>query len=388
MALAVFASATPVAAQGAGSLEAKLREAREEGIRSRRERDSLQAELRRLQMSARDLAAETRNLERQADATTRAVNALDRQLRTMNAELDSASAALVRSQDELLVKEATLKQRLVDIYKRGPLQTAEALLSADSFGALVARYKYLRIVTLRDRALLQRTQQLQNDVRTKRGMLVTLQNELVTSREDKAEEQQRLRSLEAQWASRMTRTASQAERAEALLRRAMRDADRLDSIVAELDEARRRGETRAATTGVSGSLRASDAGKLDWPVEGQILYSFGRLRNPNNTLVRWNGIGVAAAAGTPVRAVAAGLVVFAESNETYGNTVVVSHGNVSTVYASLGRVTVTLGQNIEKGAQVGTVGISDPELGPHLHFEIRPDRKPAVDPIEWLRSRQ
>ncbi|HKS07133.1 MAG TPA: peptidoglycan DD-metalloendopeptidase family protein [Gemmatimonadaceae bacterium] len=373
----------------AGGVDSRLREARDERARSQRERDSLQAELRRLEMSTRDLAAETRNLERQADATARAVNALNRQLREINAEVDSASGALVRSQDELLIKQATLQRRVVDIYKRGPLQTVEALLSAASFGELVARYKYLRIVTLRDRALLQRTQQLQNDVRNKRTRLVSLQGELVTSREDKAEEEQRLRSLEAQWAARVSRSQTQAQRAQMQLRRVMADASRLDSIVAELDAARLRGDTRAgAAAPLSRTLSTADLGKLDWPVEGEIIYSFGRLRNPNNTILRWNGIGIAAAPNTPVRAVAAGLVVFAQPFDTWGNTVIVSHGSALSVYASLGRVTVRVTDNVERGQQIGVVGVSDPEKGPMLHFEIRPDGRMSVDPIEWLKKRQ
>ena len=386
--IGVICWSTSLAAQGGGA-DSRLRQAREESERSRRERDSLQAELRRLENSARDLAAETRNLERQADATTRAVNALNRELRAIDGEVDTASAALVRAQDELQIKEATLKRRVVDVYKRGPLQTTEALLSAASFGELVARYKYLRIVTLRDRALLQRTQQLQNEVRAKRARLLSLQNELVLSRQDKSEEEQRLRSLEAQWAARVARTQTQTQRAQAQLRRAVLDAARLDSIVAELADARRRGDVRAgANPSPSASSKTLDVGNLDWPVEGNIIYSFGRLVNPNNTVLRWNGIGIAAATNTPVRAVAAGLVVYAAPFQTWGNTVIVSHGDVSTVYASLGRVQVQIGQRVEKGQQIGLVGVNDTETGPHLHFEIRPDQKMAVDPIEWLRRRQ
>ena len=42
-------------------------------------------------------------------------------------------------------------------------------------------------------------------------------------------------------------------------------------------------------------------GQLDWPVDGPLLYRFGRVINPNNTTMRWNGIGIAAPIGTPVQ---------------------------------------------------------------------------------------
>jgi murein DD-endopeptidase MepM/ murein hydrolase activator NlpD len=48
---------------------------------------------------------------------------------------------------------------------------------------------------------------------------------------------------------------------------------------------------------------------------------------------------------------------------------------------------VTKGTKIAKGQAIGTVGKSDPEMEPHLHFEMRPGQR-AVDPLEWLRSRK
>ena len=108
--------------------------------------------------------------------------------------------------------------------------------------------------------------------------------------------------------------------------------------------------------------------------------------NPNNTTTRWNGIGIAAATGTPVKAVAPGTVVSVGQLGTYGLTVIVQHGGGDySVYASLNASSVQKNQAIRKGDIVGTVGVSDPELRPHLHFEIRPQGR-AVDPESWLRG--
>ena len=45
-----------------------------------------------------------------------------------------------------------------------------------------------------------------------------------------------------------------------------------------------------------------------------------------------------------------------------------------------------VGESVKKGQTIGVVGINDPDLGPHLHFEIRRNFRSAVDPLEWLRS--
>ena len=79
-------------------------------------------------------------------------------------------------------------------------------------------------------------------------------------------------------------------------------------------------------------------------------------------------------------------VLVALSTLTYGNTVILEHGGGDySVYGSLDRIDVRRGSRVIKGQAIGTVGVSDPALGPHLHFEIRRGG-PAVDPAEWLRA--
>ncbi|MFN9087572.1 MAG: murein hydrolase activator EnvC family protein, partial [Gemmatimonadaceae bacterium] len=159
--------------------------------------------------------------------------------------------------------------------------------------------------------------------------------------------------------------------------------------IAVLETARRRAEMAPnARPAPASSIRTSDLGKLDWPVDGTILYRFGRVVNPNNTTTRWNGVGIATNTGTLVRSIAPGEVVLADNVGTYGPTVIVQHGGGDySVYGSLARIDVRQGQQVAKGQTVGTVGATDPELPPHLHFEIRPKGR-AVDPLEWLRQQR
>jgi murein DD-endopeptidase MepM/ murein hydrolase activator NlpD len=55
------------------------------------------------------------------------------------------------------------------------------------------------------------------------------------------------------------------------------------------------------------------------------------------------------------------------------------------VYGSLGKLAVKKDDVVSKGEIIGYVGTSDPDLPPHLHFEIRPQGR-AVDPLTWLRG--
>ncbi|MFN0097403.1 MAG: murein hydrolase activator EnvC family protein [Gemmatimonadaceae bacterium] len=372
----------PSAAQAAE----RLRQEQLELERLRTERQELEQRMRRLQSNARDVAEEKQNIERQAAATSRVVRSLDAQLGSLVEEVDNVNTSLARTQDELIIKRATLRHRVQEIYKRGPLHGVEALLSAESFGSLVARYKYLHLVAQRDRALVKRVETLSGQITAQRYLLVRLRSDMETNRQQKAEEEARLRRLELQRGRTLAQLQAQAKQAEERLKQVQRDEQRLSGIIAALEASRRRAESRPNAAPVTRSVTTTDIGKLDWPVNGDIVYRFGRAMNPNNTSIRWNGIGIGAPRGTPVKSVAAGDVVYAEPNGTYGLTVIVQHGGgLYSLYMSLASVNVRKGTKINKGDVVGTVGQSDPDLPPRLHFEMRREAT-ALDPLEWLRQ--
>lgn len=97
-----------------------------------------------------------------------------------------------------------------------------------------------------------------------------------------------------------------------------------------------------------------------------------------------SGIDMAAPAGTPVLAAAAGVVHVADDPNGYGLHVVVDHGGgVATLYGHLSEVDAAEGESVGAGEQVGQVGTSGLSTGPHLHFEVRRGGRP-VDPQPWL----
>lgn len=382
-------AANAQATSSTAATEARLRQQQAELEKMRRERTALENRMSELQRSARTLTEEVANLDRQADATSRLVAALDEQLLSINQDVDSATGGLINAEDELASKRAVLQRRVIDIYKRGQLHDVEALLSAQSFGALVARYKYLHELARRDRALVNRVETLRNEIGAKRQLLVRLQDEVQRNRVEKAQEEIRLRSLEGRRQRNLTAVQQTTQQTRDRLSQLALDEARVTSVIANLEATRRRAESVPnAAPVVASTIKTSDLGRLDWPVEGGILYRFGRVINPNNTMIRWNGLGISAAQGTPVKSISAGEVVLADLNGTYGLTVIIQHGGGDySVYSSLARLDVRKGQQITKGQTIGTVGATDPELPPHLHFEVRP-RGRAVDPLEWLRKQR
>ena len=101
-----------------------------------------------------------------------------------------------------------------------------------------------------------------------------------------------------------------------------------------------------------------------------------------------DGLDIRARAGTAVRAVAAGKVIFAgEERRQFGKLVVVDHGaGWHSAYGFLSRITVKRGETVRPGERLGLVGRTGLAKGDELHFELRRDNRP-VDPAAELPAR-
>jgi septal ring factor EnvC (AmiA/AmiB activator) len=357
-----------------------------EAIRAERER--LQRQQAQLQGQVQDVGTELRNLERQRDVTNRLVNEIERQISGLGSQLDQTSADLIISQDNLAERQAVLERRLVDIYKRGPLYTWQVLLAAESFGDLLARYKYLYLTSVQDRTLLSDVSRLNVRIGRQRTQMREVIGQLDNRRTERAAEMRRYATLATEREARLRRLRQSSRETSERLDVLARDEARLNDLLVTL-ERRRTARAPAATTPAPGNLTTEDIGRLDWPVDGRILYRFGRDTLPSGGVIRWNGIGIGASEGTPVKAVEGGRVALVQRLSTYGLTVVVEHGNgYYSLYMQLQSAAVAVGQTIEKGVVVGAVGGTNTDYGPHLHFEIRGENQIALDPMDWLRRRR
>jgi murein DD-endopeptidase MepM/ murein hydrolase activator NlpD len=121
-----------------------------------------------------------------------------------------------------------------------------------------------------------------------------------------------------------------------------------------------------------------------WPAKGVLTSGYGP---------RWGrmhrGIDIAGPVGTPIVASAPGEVITAGWNSGgYGNLVRLRHSDGSvTLYAHNNRILVRRGQYVEQGQQIAEMGSTGYSTGPHLHFEVHPGGKGAVNPIAFLPKR-
>ena len=126
-------------------------------------------------------------------------------------------------------------------------------------------------------------------------------------------------------------------------------------------------------------------GKLAWPVKGRLTARFGSARGDDSRST-WDGVMISAAEGSPVKAVHAGRVVFADWLRGAGLLVILDHGDgYLTLYGHNQSLLKSPGDMVKAGDVISTVGSTGGQSTPALYFAIRQQGR-AVNPVQWCRA--
>ena len=341
-----------------GSLEAQV-------AASRKRQATLSEELGRLELQLEIAAGEKELLARlREDYRAR--------LSEIGAERRAAEQAAVASRRKLLARARLL-------HRFGRFGYLRILLEARDVPAFVQSVSLLDSLARRDARLLteHRSSQVRLEAGLERENALKVETDRLYART--REEERRIASLKRERENLLEkqRSLSATQRREVAV---LSDkATRLEGLLARLSQ------RPEEPVGPSGGIRPWK-GVLDWPARGTLTETFGRHRHPKfDAWTQSNGISVAVAAGTPVRAIYAGKAVYAQWLAEYGNLVILDHGDgVFTLYAWLQAVSVRAGAYVPAGTTLGIAGTGPGRDEPGLYFEVR-DRQRATDPVAWLR---
>lgn len=338
---------------------------------------ALQREAEQLAKSSRTLLAELRTLEVERNLRAAEREKADAAVTEAQARLRATDGRLARLEQERVEQLPGIQAQMVDLYKHGTLGYARVLFSARDVRELGRASRTVAALVARDQRRLEAHQRT----------LAALRDERKVQEQDTAALKERQAT-----AARAQAVAQRAVAAHsARLSQIDTERDLAAQYVGELQVARdaliRQLGDGAGAPGSSAPLPlAPFRGALDWPAAGRVTGHFGDASNRlGGTAVR-NGIEISAAEGTSVRAVHGGTVARADAFPGLGNLVILDHGNNHySLYGYLGAMTVTSGQTVAAGAEVGVVGPSP--AGPAaLYFELRVDGR-SVDPVQWLEPR-
>lgn len=144
-----------------------------------------------------------------------------------------------------------------------------------------------------------------------------------------------------------------------------------------------------ATLQIAEQTRIKLAGTpTEWPtLSKRITSNFGYRSDPFSGRAAFHaGIDIAGKTGDPIYAAGAGKVVTVASDSSHGKYIVIEHPEgLESWYLHLSKITVSEGDEISKGQQIGKLGNTGRSTGPHLHFEILKKGK-TIDPLPYLKS--
>ena len=336
------------------------------------------------------VARRVRELEAGVDAQQARLGVLEGQLGSARARLGTLdrtiagqSKRLERLRGEYRIALTRLERRVRELYMTDGPDTLAFVLGTASFTDLIDNLDLLDRIGRQD-------ERIATSVKSARDGVADARRRTRAARAEAARVEAAISSATTEQRGIVTRLVASrdalvAARSEKTTTLASIRSDR-DSTLAEIDaleqqsaalEARiREAQQRSSVPAV---VAPSGSGVLGWPVSGPVTSGFG---------VRWGrmheGIDIAVGEGTPVRAAAAGTVIYAGWMSGYGNLVAVDHGNgLSTAYAHNSSLAVSVGQSVAAGEIVSYSGNTGNSTGPHVHFEVRVDGS-AVDPLGYL----
>lgn len=355
----------------------------------RKELDRERAKAREATRQERSLSQELKQIDDQLSVKGRELRALEARLRSRGEHLATLNREMAAIEGRLQGSRRLLRQRLRAIYKQGRLLVVQVLATADDLAGLSRRVKYLSAVAEQDQRLIHQYAATLRELQGKRAAAERAKAELAEAlgrteakRQEIVEEQRKRRIL-------LARVREEKQGHLQTIKELEHAARDLQTLITRLqaEEASRtpRRAPRAPEAPPGEGVFAGLRGKLSWPAEGPVLSSFGRHEHPRYRTITYNrGIEIGAPLGEPIRAVADGVVLYADWFKGYGRLVILDHGGgYFTLYAHAAELLVRVGDRVTRGRGIARVGDTGSLNGAQLYFEVRFQGKPQ-DPTVWL----
>lgn len=344
------------------------------------------------------VSTELREINKNLEQKESDLGRLDRDLKGVEFSLGRTGQEIVRVSDEANRKKVEIDRRLASLYKAGELGALRMFFSAESFPQMAENIRYMRSILDNDKRIfadynlkIEELRKLKTDLERDavkkeriKGSIAAKKLEieeeknkkaayLVKVRQDRSSYEKSLKELQANAA----RLQTMMERLDALSRR---------KLSSRHEKPGSKPKPLAELPPVPDRGFASQKGRMSLPVRGDVIETYGKHKHPEfNSFTFSKGLSISAAAGSDIKAIYEGSVIFADYFKGYGNMLIIDHGGgYFSLYAHTARILKKVGAEVARHESVATVGDVDSTKGPILYFEIRHQGKP-VDPAGWVR---
>ncbi|MEQ1667527.1 MAG: peptidoglycan DD-metalloendopeptidase family protein [Sulfuriferula sp.] len=342
--------------------------------------------------------------------------AAEKTLATLHSQGNNARAAITRQQNALM---ALIRQQ----YISGQSDATKLLLNGSNPNQTTRDLTYLTYISKARNALITDLQTNLNQLDQLTSEQKNQQDQLTKIREQHQQQRKTLESERNKKQQIVKQLGSQIQQQRQQIATLEQDEKRMTKLMQELAIARKKAEAAAAARAAKEAKAAKEAakkaeqadkttsptkkhgsstpssvaikqpitptiglgqlkGRLIMPAHGELIHRFGTQREQGGTV--WKGIFIKAAAGQPVHAVAAGVVVFSDWMRGFGNLIIIDHsGGYMSLYSNNETLYKQTGTNIKAGDTIASVGNTGGSNETGLYFELRYQSQ-AFDPSSWI----
>ena len=353
--------------------------------------DKLKQQKKEYEAKKQEIQNQINSLEYQQATTLQKKEMLDNQIQLTQEQVDNITE-LIEQYDALIIEKTAdleAKQAAEDrawsnykanmrmMEENGPITYISVIFQASSFADMLARISDVGEIMRSEQALYTKLE-------IAKQATVEAKTALEQARADQESDRAELSAKEAD-------LQTQRDEANALIDQLQKDIDiaeelyqqekkEADAIQAEINK-----KVAELQKQQNGSVKGT--GSLTWPVPSsdRVTSKFGMRYHPIHKEYRMHyGIDIGAPQGVNIVAADSGTVITSRYSSSYGNYIVISHGNgMTTLYAHLSSRLVKEGAAVTKGQTVGKCGSTGDSTGPHLHFEVSLNGT-RVDPLKYF----
>ncbi|HLE55628.1 MAG TPA: hypothetical protein VJB15_00950, partial [Rhodothermia bacterium] len=276
--------------------------------RIRREIEAHREQSQKLGSQEKQVLKKLSGIDKDIDLSKRYLKKLAEQEDAIDGRIGDLRVMIGGREIVLTQQEEALGGRLRQMYKRDPQYTWEIFLGAESIDDAITRYQFMKLIAAQDANLIGEFRQSKRSLEIETAKLAESLQDVSELRESRAEE-----TTQLERAKRQRQTVLAGIRSEKSKHaKAIEDLEAAQAeLQALIDDIIRRGTANKdlPPTGEFAALR----GRLLWPVAGKIIRGFGKHTHPKyGTVTMNNGVDIQAPAGTPIVAVATGVVEFVD----------------------------------------------------------------------------
>jgi len=311
------------------------------------------------------------------------IRAYNTKINLYNKQLKNLEEAVIRNNEKIDEIKESYKKRSISLYKNKDLKFSNYIFNSNSFSQMIYRLKYFNIISEINKESVQKIKTTQNFNKKKAGEITSLLKNVGESKKNRAKEINNLRDKKNFQEKLLNDIKKEEKDIKNEINKKIQQVNALEKLRKKIIEDKKKFNEQqlASLKSITRDIRQYK-GKLNWPVDGKIVKSFGPQWNPKlNTTLDNPGIDISARSTLPVKSVFDGYVSTITFILGYGTTVIIDHNNnYFTVFTHLENLLISEDTLVREGQNIGYV--SNENI---IHFEIWGNNQ-KLDPQKWLKN--